>query len=161
MTTTEGNPTMPNRTPPLPPEVQVARRTIPPNAPHYSLAAGVLLVVVGIVAAVLTDSRDTLNALLVLIVTTVPSLLAAGYAERASRDIRNGTVTEKARQGTHKALEESGVTEVVAASNKGQASLLAMEALSALLDDARVRATKERDASRHRAAQADLEEDDK
>lgn len=118
-------------------------RTVPPNAPHYTLGAGVALVVVGLFAAMATDDKDTLRTLLGLIVTTVPSLLAAGYAERASRDIRNGTVTEKARQGTVKAMEEVGVTDVVEATNKGQGSLLAMQALATLLEDAKARAERD------------------
>lgn len=128
---------MPNRRRTIPPTAreQDARRTIPPNAPHYTLGAGVLLVVVALFAAMATDDRDTLRTLLGLIVTTVPSLLAAGYAERASRDIRNGTVTEKARQGTVAAMEEVGVVDVVEATNRGQGSLLAMQALAALLEE--------------------------
>lgn len=111
------------------------RRTIPPNAPHYTLGAGVVLVVVGIAAAYLTNDSQSMSLLLGLVVTTVPSLLAAGYAERASRDIRNGTVKEKARQGTVEALEETGVTEVVEVAGRGQASLLVMRSLAALLEE--------------------------
>lgn len=132
-----------------------ARRDIPPNTPHYALGAGVVLVVSGIVAALVADDKATLATLLGLVVTTVPSLLAAGYAERASRDIRNGTVTEKARQGTTKALEETGVTEVVEASQRGRASGLAMDALAALLED---RTAAERAAADLRAKAA-TEED--
>lgn len=110
-------------------------RAIPPNAPHYTLGAGVLLVVVGVLAAYLTDNRQSMTTLLGLIATTVPSLLAAGYAERASRDIRNGTVTEKAKQGTKQAMDEVGVTEVVEASQRGASSVMATQALAVLLQN--------------------------
>lgn len=126
---------MPNRRRPSPPLEPRPTRSIPPNTPHYTLGAGVLLTVVAMFAALATDDRDTLRTLMGLIVSTVPSLLAAGYAERASRDIRNGTVAEKARQGTVKALEDTGVTDVVEASHRGQGTLLAMQALAALLEE--------------------------
>ena len=116
-----------------------ARREVTPNAPHYTLAAGVLLVLGGLVVAAVTGA-DSLDQLLGLIVTAGPALLAAGYAERASRDIRNGTVREKVRQGTHQALEEVGVPDVVEAAGRGQGSILAMQALAALLEDRGIRA---------------------
>lgn len=121
-----------------------APRAMPPNSPHYTLGAAVLLVIVGVAAAVLTRDQRNLSILLGLIVTTVPGLIAAGYAERASRDIRNGTVTEKARQGTVKALTETGVTDVVEAAGRGQASVLAMESLALLLEDARKAQARDR-----------------
>lgn len=127
---------MPNhRAPQVEAALQERRPAIAPNTPHYTLAAAVVLVVVGVAAAYVTDNRQSMTTLLGLIATTVPSLLAAGYAERASRDIRNGTVTEKARQGSVRAMEEVGVVDVVEASNRGQGTLLAMQALAALLEE--------------------------
>lgn len=87
-------------------------KRIPPNAPHLALLSAVVLVVTGIVAALVADDKVSLTALLALIGTTVPSLVAAAFAERASRDIRNGTVVEKARQGAEKALQDTGVEQV-------------------------------------------------
>lgn len=69
-----------------------------------------------------------------LIVTTIPSLIAAAFAERASRDIRNGVVEEKAKEGAKQALDEKGVTEVVEASQRGATTVLAMQALTRLLE---------------------------
>lgn len=83
------------------------------NTPHYAIAATVFLIGVGVIAATLTNNDASLSLLIGLIVTTVPSLIAAGFAERASRDIRNGTVTEKAREGAEQALNDTGVVQAV------------------------------------------------
>lgn len=98
-------------------------KTMASNAPHVAIGATVVLVVVGVAAALIADDRASLTALLALVVTTVPALVAAAYAERASRDIRNGTVTQKAREGTTKALEDTGVAQ----------RAMVMETLSELL----------------------------
>jgi hypothetical protein len=62
-----------------------------------------------------------------LIVTTVPSLIAAGFAERASRDIRNGVVKDKVAD----ALEETGVAQV--ARDAGETTPAALKALTMLI----------------------------
>ncbi len=37
-------------------------------------------------------TQNTLTIVVGLLVTTIPSVIAAGYSERASRDLRNGVV---------------------------------------------------------------------
>lgn len=83
---------------------------VPPNAPYAAMGTAALLILSGVALVMTGHGGANDGSLLVgLVVTTIPSLLAAGYAERASRDVRNGTVTEKARQGAHKAITEAGV----------------------------------------------------
>lgn len=73
------------------------------------LAAVVALILIAAVLVLYDDKGDRNTAKLIgLIVTTIPGLLALGFAERASRDIRNGTVVAKAKQGAKAALEEAG-----------------------------------------------------
>lgn len=114
------------------------------NLPVVAVICTTVVLVVALGAATAARSEDQLERIIGLVLTTVPSFAALWYAERASRDIRNGTVTEKARQGTHIALEESGVTDVVEVTQKGASSVVALEALAALLadrEDARDRKT--------------------
>jgi hypothetical protein len=114
--------------------------TIPPgrrqtNLPVVAVICTTVLLVVGVVAATTTGDEARLDLIFGLLLSTVPSFAALWYAERASRDIRNGTVTEKARVGTHQALEESGVTEVVEATQRGASTAIALDALRAVLED--------------------------
>lgn len=103
------------------------------NAPLYSLGAGVALVALAILALTVIPERNQSQTFIVvgLIVTTVPSLIAAGFAERSSRDIRNGVVEEKVKTGATRALVETGVTDVVDASGRGASSTAAIDALTA------------------------------
>lgn len=86
---------------------------VPKNMPLWSLLSAVLLVItLGVV--ILVTPVDKLSAsqtgiFIALIVSSVPSLLAAAYAERTSRDVRNGTVVEKAREGAVMAIQETEV----------------------------------------------------
>lgn len=83
---------------------------VPKNTPIFAYGAAVLLTAFAVVVIVSGNGGKNSGQLLVgLIITTVPSILAAGFAERVSRDVRNGTVVEKSRQGTHQALHEAGV----------------------------------------------------
>lgn len=78
------------------------------NVPIYSLLALVVVVAAGVVLyATGSDGRAAL--FIGALVTTLPSLIASLSAERNARDIRNGTLTEKAREGAHAALREAGV----------------------------------------------------
>lgn len=84
------------------------------NFPRAALTAAACLVglVVALVAilAVSGSLNDKATPLVVSIIGmvagVVPGLVAATYAERASRDIRNGTVVEKAREGAVKAFHD-------------------------------------------------------
>lgn len=128
------------------------------NMPVYSLAAAVLLIVVLaiLVAVVPTDklSSAQVATFIALVVTTIPSLFAAAYAERTSRDVRNGVVVEQARKGATAALEETGVTEVVEASQHGATSVVALQALTALLEH-NTRVTEENTAYKSTAVSPD------
>lgn len=82
-----------------------------------ALCAAVLLfliVVVAVVDMATTDSLDDQSTPLVvnligMVVLAIPTLLAAAFAERASRDIRNGTLKRKVKEGAKEAIEEKGV----------------------------------------------------
>lgn len=78
------------------------------NLPLYSLTAVILFVAFGVTGAVVADNDNVLQLMIGLIITTVPSLIAAAFAERASRDIRNGVVKDKVKEGLH----ETGVSEM-------------------------------------------------
>lgn len=81
------------------------------NTPLYALIAAVLLVALALGTLLLIDSEKSTTPVFLtvigLIVTTVPSLIAAAFAERASRDIRNGTLRSKVTE----ALVDAGVAE--------------------------------------------------
>lgn len=96
--------------------------------PWVSYATGGGLLAVGTVL-ILLGRADDVDMLLALAASTVPSFVAAGYAERASRDVRNGTVTEKAKEGALEAIEEKGVV-----TRAGPSMSLAMTALARILE---------------------------
>jgi hypothetical protein len=100
------------------------------NTPRIALITAAVLIG-GAVAtfAVVQDSEG----LAIVVASTVPSLLAAAFAERASRDIRNGTVTEKAREGAVEALQDTGVVQAVEEGK--QTTPAALTALIMLLSD--------------------------
>lgn len=120
---------------------------MPKNMPLWSLLSAVVLVItLGVV--ILVTPVDKLSAsqtgiFIALIVSSVPSLLAAAYAERTSRDVRNGVVAEKAREGAVQAIEEQGVltqsgpvaTAAIAATEESTKALAkANTALATVLD---------------------------
>lgn len=73
------------------------------------MAAVVALILIAAVLVLYDDKGDRNTAKVIgLIVTTIPGLLALGFAERASRDIRNGTLVAKSKQGASAALKEHG-----------------------------------------------------
>lgn len=89
------------------------------NGAVVAAAAAVALVAtVGLLVGVLavTGSLDSNATPLVvtlvgMVVSVVPALVGAIFSERASRDIRNGTVVEKAREGAALALEDAPLAE--------------------------------------------------
>jgi len=106
------------------------------NTPLVSLGSAILLVVVFVVLVETGHAGQNGDNLLIgLLVTTIPSLIAAAYAERTSRDVRNGVLTQKAKEGTHQALQESGVQDVVDATQKGDTVIATLTALSQLLTE--------------------------
>lgn len=100
-----------------------------PNLPLYSLVAAVVFVVTGAGLAVFAPENNQNAAMLIaLLVSTLPSLVAALFAERSSRDIRNGVMTEKAREGASQAIQEHGVV-----TRDGPAATASIQALTELL----------------------------
>lgn len=67
-----------------------------------------------------------------LIVTTIPSLLGSAFAERTSRDIRNGVLENVVQSGAQAALDRTGVSESV--SDFRQTTPAALKALTVLLE---------------------------
>lgn len=78
-----------------------------------ALAAAVMLVM--LVAAVVVllslgnglDDKSTplVVSLVGVVITAVPALIGAAFSERASKDIRNGTLVAKTREGAAQALD--------------------------------------------------------
>ena len=95
-----------------------AEKLVPGGVPKVALLVTALCLF-GVVAAVVTalslsgrlDARSTplVVTLVGFVVTTVPALLGATYSERASRDIRNGVVVDRARVGAAQAIREEQV----------------------------------------------------
>lgn len=78
--------------------------------PVYSLiATGILLA--GAVSLVLFGDEKNQNTVVVLgfILSTLPSVIASFSAERTARDVRNGILVDKVKEGATHALNESGV----------------------------------------------------
>lgn len=87
------------------------RKGLPSNMPILAITTAVLLVGFAVLVVVMGYGDQGGGALLVgLVLTTVPSLIAAAFAERVSRDVRNGVVEHKAKHGAKQALHESGMT---------------------------------------------------
>jgi hypothetical protein len=86
---------------------------LPKNMPLWSLLSGIALIVTLGLVILLTPadkmSDPQFGIFIALIVSTVPSLIGAAYAERTSRDVRNGVVAEKAREGAVQAIEQTQV----------------------------------------------------
>lgn len=110
------------------------------SLPVVSLIIAFLFVFSVLGAVILVDFNAHTTPIIIsivgLVISTVPSMISSAYSERASKDIRNGVVTEKAKVGALEALDETGVIEVVNISNRGESSILAMNALSRLLEAA-------------------------
>lgn len=101
--------------------------------PLFSLIATVVFVLAAVVLLLFAEpGRETL--FFAILASTLPTLVAAFSAERTNRDVRNGVITDKARQGAEQALDNKGVTEVVELTHRGQSSTLAIQALTRLLE---------------------------
>ena len=89
-------------------------RTNAPTVAALSAAVVMLGLVVGLV--IMLSMGERLNAtntplvvsLIGVVVTVVPALVSAAFAERASKDIRNGTLVAKSQEGAARALVEHG-----------------------------------------------------
>ena len=90
------------------------RQGLPPNTPVLAIVTALSLVGFAVVVIVTGYGTSRNGALLIgLVLTTVPSVIAAAFAERVSRDVRNGVVETKAQRGAEAALAETGVTDDV------------------------------------------------
>lgn len=103
------------------------------NLPLFTLGAAVILIALLILALIFIPARNqlTTDLLVTSVMGSIPGLIAAAYSERNSRDMRNGVVEQKVKDGATKALKETGVTDVVEASGRGASSAAAVEALTA------------------------------
>lgn len=83
------------------------------NLPIVSICAAVVLVIFAGFLVIFTPSTSINEAhdVIALVITLVPTLIAAAFAERASRDIRNGVVADKAKEGATQALIDTGVAQ--------------------------------------------------
>lgn len=93
----------------------------------YSLTATVLLVGMALVALLFVDTSNItlLIPFVGLIVSTVPSLIAAAYSEKTSRDIHNGVLSKQVSEGTTVAFAHQAL--------KDPAALQAIQELAALV----------------------------
>lgn len=78
------------------------------NVPLYATVAAIVLVITGAVLVIFSNPEQSPSTIIVLglIATSVPSLVGAIFSERASRDIRNGVVLNKVKEGARQALTE-------------------------------------------------------
>lgn len=108
--------------------------------PLFTMGAGVVLATVAaVVVATGNGNRGNGAMLVAFILTTLPALF---FSERTAKDVRNGVIVEKSRQGAHMALEETGVTEAVAEGKETTpAALRALTALLAETEAGRIRRT--------------------
>ena len=112
---------------------------LPKNMPIWTLISAVVLVItLGIILLVTPPDRFTsggISIFIALVVSTVPSLIAAATAERTSKDIRNGVVVEKAREGAVQAIQETEVLTLTGpvATSSFEATHAAVGALTELL----------------------------
>lgn len=100
----------------------------PANRPVWAFAA--LAVFVASLTILYATGRDSGAAIYIaLIAANLPTLVAAVASEQAARDIRNGTVAEKARQGAVDAIKSEGVLV-----RSGPVALASMQASQAQLE---------------------------
>jgi len=100
------------------------------SIPWTTVAVAVAVIVA---VTVLNVAGDGSSGVITVLVGLLPAMLVgAGYAERNSKDLRNGLITEKAKDGATQALAETGVTDVAGMANTS--TTLAMRALTELLD---------------------------
>lgn len=100
------------------------------NVPLYTVITTAILLVAAVLLVVFVpQDKQGYSLLLGLLVTTIPSVVSSLYAERASRDIRNGVVVEKVKEGTKQAISESQVV-----TRTGPVVSAELRALSRLLE---------------------------
>lgn len=108
------------------------------NTPKVSITAACVLVVLGVVAIAIDaakghDVSSQVTSIVALVGIVVPGLIAAGYSERTSKDVRNGVMEQKVKNGTVAALVETGVTDIV--NSQPATTQAVVGALTKLLQD--------------------------
>lgn len=108
------------------------------NTPKVSITAACVLVVCGIIGIGISAARGgdvttQVTQIVGLIGITVPGLIAAAYSERSSKDIRNGVMEQKVKNGSIAALVETGVTDIV--NSQPATTQAVVGALTKLLQD--------------------------
>lgn len=91
-----------------PQEVTKAARQPAHNRPVWAFAS-LAVFVVALVVLYVTGSDSGAGLFIALAVANLPTLVAAVSSEQAARDIRNGTVAAKAKQGALAAIDEREV----------------------------------------------------
>lgn len=81
------------------------------NVPMYAVICIVVMVIAAVVLLLFANPATTPSLPLVigLLVTTIPSLVAAVFSERASRDIRNGVMKDKVKEALDEKSNEQGM----------------------------------------------------
>lgn len=102
------------------------------NKVPWATVVVVCVVVIAVTVLVVTNHANS-GVITVLVGLLPPLAVGAGFAERNSRDIRNGTITDKVIEGTTKVLNDTGVTQV--AQQAQSATQLSMDALSQILNN--------------------------
>lgn len=117
---------------------------LPHNAPLYALVASVVFVAAAVALVIFADPENSNTMMLIgLLVSTIPSLVAAVFSERTARDIRNGVMVEKVREGAAQAIDEKQV--IV---RNGPVVSTELRALAQLLEQ-NTRVTKENTRAHH------------
>lgn len=79
----------------------------------WSTLALLAILIGALVGLSFAPDTTPVHDILPILSGALPGLLAAAYAERTSRNLHNGVVEEKAKEGAMQALQETGVTSVV------------------------------------------------
>jgi hypothetical protein len=109
------------------------------NGPSYRISIlGAVVAIIAMAAAVIvgvafssgmnSDTTPILAGLLAIVGSTVPSILSLVKVNQVSNDIRNGVVTEKAREGAEQAIDNKNVI-----TRNGPVVMAEVEALRALV----------------------------
>lgn len=102
-----------------------------PPARFYASAVVAVVLIAGAVAlAALSnpDAHPATGTVLGVILAAIPGAVAAVFAERAARDIRNGVIVQKVKEGASQAIVEHGVM-----TRTGPVASAQLEALTKLL----------------------------
>jgi hypothetical protein len=98
--------------------------------------AGLVVVTAALLVLILFADPSRASSLEGTLIAVIPALIAAGYSERTSRDVRNGVVEAKAQAGAAAALQASGVTDAVSSAQAhSQSYVTALDTHTAALQE--------------------------